>query len=292
MKPLTPGILPCVSCGRWGRINMWWDAAETIPAFICPEHHTPEVRDPVQPASRTSKPLPLPHIRKECLMCREEGFVNMWMDDAETVSAFLCMRHPTPQKGALMQHIIARQNDTKTLCGMDRDQAVQAGSQMCPECASTDRLIQDAIGHIRDPTKLGKVKEFMTGLSKAQVTTKETTKSMDYKASAVKALKRGASAGTMKVLSKKVKVKLTEKFPALAMVPQDLWNVLLCLAVNVTASTSPDLPGIKMIESLSQEAFEGLLTDVTSKMVQDVIETVSETVMELAEKKPGLLGES
>lgn len=203
-----------------------------------------------------------------------------------------CLSRQLPDRREVtVQHIIATQRDPKTLCGLDRDRAVMSGGETCPACKEMDARIQATIGVIRDPITGPKLHEFMMNFPKTQVTTKETTKAMDYKSSAVRGLKRGASAGVMKVVSKKVKEKLTEKFPALGIVPQDIWNVLLCLAVNMTANSSPDLPGIKMIESMSAEAFEGLLTDATSKMVQDVIETVSETVMELAEKKPGLLGE-
>ena len=197
-----------------------------------------------------------------------------------------------------MQHIIARQNDTVTLCGQSRDRIVQSGNTPCPDCFEMDRLIQESIRLIRDPTHGARMKDLIHKFTeiavpyapktKAQLTAKENVK-MDYKSSAVKALKRGAASGAMKVLSKKVKAKLTEKFPALAMVPPDVWNVLLCLAVNMTASAMPDMPGIAAAEKLTSEAFEGLLTDATSKMVQDVIETVSETVMEIAEaqtKKP------
>lgn len=235
----------------------------------------------------------------------------------------------TKTKGQNVQHIIARPNDAVALCGMSRDKIVQSGGNICPDCSAMDKLIQESIRLVRDPIHGAQMKRVVNAFSelpktpeeakkyledhplmrpfspdeikvienalaeneRMKLTTKETPKTMDYKSSAVKALKRGAAAGTMKVVSKKVKSKLTEKFPALAMVPNELWNVVLCLAINMVASSSPDIPGIRMAEQLSSEAFEGLLTDATSKMVQDVIETVSETILELAEdrKTKGLL---
>lgn len=193
-----------------------------------------------------------------------------------------------------MQHIIATQQSPTTLCGIDRDNVRQSGPDMCPECKVVDTRIQECIKILQEGKKS---KELLNFLDKLNSTTsvvaedKKERKLVDYKASAIKSLKRGAAAGTMKVLSKRIKAKLTEKFPQLALVPENIWNVLLCLAINMTANAAPELPGIKVAEQLSAEAFEGLLTDATSRMVQDVIETVSETVMEITEKKPGLLGE-
>jgi hypothetical protein len=225
-----------------------------------------------------------------------------------------------------MQHIIATANDSVALCGMNRNRIIQSGTDMCPDCAAFDKSIKEAIKQVRDPITGPSFRRLLVAvansttpenanqlleeraartlesrataqrlenqaLAKTQVTTGETKK-MDYKSSAVRALKRGASAGVMKVVSKKIKLKLTEKFPQLALLPQNIWDVVLCLAINMTASASPDLPGIKMAESLSSEAFEGLLTDATSQMVQDVMEVVSETFLELAaEKKTSLLAE-
>jgi hypothetical protein len=192
-------------------------------------------------------------------------------------------------KGEAVQHILARQNDANTLCGIPRDSVVQSGAKMCPDCAALDRMIQDSITLIRDSSTRHRMTKYIISLTnpQPQVTTEERPKQMDYKASATKALKRGASAGIMKAVNKKIKEKLTEKFPQLALIPDNIWNVLLCLAINMAASASPDLPGIKLAESLSQEAFEGLLTDATSQIIQDVVAIISETMLELTEKNDG-----